>query len=245
MKLIFFTTCKDFTNEYEFIQPQSILSWNQLNCEKQIIIIGDDIGSSDFCKKHNFTFEPEIRKFDGYVPYLKDMFLIAEKYADDDDIIIWTNADMMYFDDMVNSIKHIDKNNESFCIVGRRYDWTKPRLLDKPIDNIDQILKESSLHAACGIDFVATKKGILTKSISDKLIIAGGGHDMKLLGYAKNLNIPTFDISNTCIAIHHNHSRPKPPQGRISNNGSVSSLMLSTTHCKYKTKYDQNKQITY
>ena len=97
MKLIIFTTCKPFINDDSWQQEQAIKSWTLLaNIEKKIIILGNDEGTQEICEKYNLIHEPDIKTLDG-VPYLYEMFLTANKYADEDDVMLWTNSDMIYF----------------------------------------------------------------------------------------------------------------------------------------------------
>ena len=105
MKLIIFTTCKPFIGDDAWRQEQAIKSWTLLNgIEKQIIIIGNDEGTREICEKYNLIHEPVIKTLLS-VPYLYEMFLIANKYATEEDVMLWTNSDMIYFQDMIKKIR--------------------------------------------------------------------------------------------------------------------------------------------
>ena len=125
MKLIIFTTCKPFINDDKWRQEQAIKSWTLLeNIEKKIIIIGNDIGTKEICEKYNLIHEPNIKTLDG-VPYLYEMFLTANNYANNDDIMLWTNSDMIYFQDMITTIlnfKQQKPDEKNYLLVGGRID---------------------------------------------------------------------------------------------------------------------------
>ena len=109
MKLIIFTTCKPFIGDDAWRQEQAIKSWTLLEgIEKKIIILGNDEGTKEICDKYNLIHEPDIRTLQG-VPYLYDMFLIANNYANDEDVMLWTNSDMIYFQDMIDNILSFKK----------------------------------------------------------------------------------------------------------------------------------------
>jgi hypothetical protein len=49
-KILFFTSCKDFTDDIVWRQTNAILSWRRLKIDKQIVIIGNDTGVQSFVK---------------------------------------------------------------------------------------------------------------------------------------------------------------------------------------------------
>tara|TARA_Y100000817_G_C16861676_1_gene546024 strand:+ start:1639 stop:2394 length:756 start_codon:yes stop_codon:yes gene_type:complete len=232
MKLIFITTCKPFDEEYSWKQEQSIKSWMALKgIEKKIIIVGNDKGVKDFCEENNLIHHPNIKTF-GPVPYLHDMLEVANSHAAQEDVIIWTNADMIYFQNMVDTIMAFKRqiNTKDYILVGQRYDWKQPRKIDITDPSvIDHIIKnESTLHASCGIDYVIHSKTSLVGHFHKDLVIAGTSHDMKILGVGMKNSIPTIDCLKTITAIHHDHSRPPVDKKRLNNNQRCSGKMVST-----------------
>ena len=226
MKLIIFTTCKPFIGDDAWRQEQAIKSWTLLEgIEKKIIIIGNDKGTKEICEKYNLIHEPNIKTLDG-VPYLYEMFIIANNYADDHDIMLWTNSDMIYFQDMINTIYSfkINKPNEkNFLLIGQRIDWHNPRMLEKiskdeffhkinfknissiNVEKLDSLYNECSLHLPCGIDYVIHSKTTFLNNLDPNLVIAGTRHDMIMVGVGINKKYFTCDITLTCPVIHQNH----------------------------------------
>lgn len=239
MKLIIFTTCKPFIGDDEWRQEQAIKSWTLLeNIEKKIIILGNDKGTREICEKYNLIHEPIIKTLHG-VPYLYEMFLIANNYADNDDIMLWTNSDMIYFQDMINTIYSfkINKPNEkNYLLVGQRIDWHNPKILENiskneffnkinfknigtiNIEKQDSIYNECSLHPACGIDFVIHSKTTFLNNLDPNLVIAGTRHDMIMLGVGIDKKYFTCDITATCPAIHQNHGYSYKNVNKLKNN---------------------------
>lgn len=226
MKLIIFTTCKPFIGDDAWRQEQAIKSWTLLEgIEKKIIIIGNDKGTKEICDKYNLIHEHIVRNLNG-VPYLYNMFEIANKYANDDDILLWTNSDMIYFNNMIMSIYSFKKNftnEKNFLLIGQRIDWHNPKILEKItyssfFDNInlknrqttnvcmtDSSYNECSIHAPCGIDYVLHSKTTFENNINKNLVIAGTGHDMVMVATGLQKNYIVCDITNINPVIHQNH----------------------------------------
>ena len=226
MKLIIFTTCKPFIGDDAWRQEQAIKSWTLLEgIEKKIIIIGNDEGTKHICDKYNLIHEPNIKTLDG-VPYLYEMFLIANNYANDDDIMLWTNSDMIYFQDMINTIfnfKQQKPDEKNYLLIGCRIDWLNPKKLEKitkndffnkinlnnkasvNIEKQDSLYHECSLHPPCGIDYVIHSKTTFLNNLDPNLVIAGTRHDMIMVGVGIDKKYFTCDITSTCPVIHQNH----------------------------------------
>ena len=240
MKLIIFTTCKPFINDDKWRQEQAIKSWTLLeNIEKKIIIIGNDIGTKEICEKYNLIHEPNIKTLDG-VPYLYEMFLIANNYANNDDIMLWTNSDMIYFQDMITTIlnfKQQKPDEKNYLLVGGRIDWYNPKILEKinkeyfgnniNLNNkfIDGNIRftesnkfECCRHPMSGIDYVIHSKTTFLNNLDPNLVIAGTRHDMIMLGVGIDKKYFTCDITDTCTVIHQNHGYSYKNVNKLKNN---------------------------
>ena len=228
MKLIIFTTCKPFIGDDAWRQEQAIKSWTQLEgLEKEIIIIGNDTGTKEICEKYNLTHESVFRNLYG-MPYLHTMFEMANKYANDDDIMMWTNSDMIYFNEMVDCIKCFKenyKNEKNYLLVGARIDWSNPKILPDLskefffkninknkghnvfITNSESNKHECYLHQPTGIDYVIHSKSTFINNISKQLLIAGTRHDMIMVGVGIQNNFFTCNLTECCQVIHQNHQQ--------------------------------------
>lgn len=262
MKFIIFTTCKPFINDDAWRQEQAIKSWTLLEgIEKKIIIIGNDKGTKEISEKYNLIHEPNIKTLDG-VPYLYEMFLIANKYAEDSDIMLWTNSDMIYFQDMITTIlnfKHKKPDEKNYLLVGSRIDWHNPKKLEKiskddffnkinlknkgttNIEKLDSLYNECSIHPPCGIDYVIHSKTTFLNNIDPNLVIAGTRHDMIMLGVGIDKKYFTCDITNSCPVIHQNHGYSNKNFSQLKNNNlKCKGNQKSITDCSYRTIITDN-----
>ena len=156
------------------------------------------------------------------------MLEIGVKYADEDDYLLWTNSDMIYYDDMIKNILAFDKikiqqNLSNFSLIGGRIDWHNPKVLtglskEHFVSNIhlnensttticqeDSPHYECSNHALCGIDYVIHSPTTFINKIDKNLVIAGTMHDMILVGTSILNKFYVCNITKTNTVIHQNH----------------------------------------
>ncbi len=268
MKLIIFTTCKPFIGDDAWRQEQAIKSWTLLEgIEKKIIVMGNDEGTREICEKYNLIHEPNIKTLND-VPYLHDMFVIANKYANDHDILLWTNSDMIYFQQMITAIYSFKINyqhEKNYLLVGQRIDWHNPKIIpnltyslffekinlkNSPTTNVcmlDSSYNECSLHPPSGIDYVLHSKSTFENNMNKDLVIAGTGHDMLMLGMGLQKNFFTCDITSINPVIHQNHGYLNNDNKNIlkKNNQKYFShnyrLLKYIHECKHKTILDNNE----
>ena len=256
MKLVLFTTCKPFIGDDSWRQEQAIRSWKLLsNIETKIILIGNDLGVENISNKYNLIHEPNVKTFNG-VPYLYSMMEIACKYSSDDDILLWTNSDIIFFQELVTSIKNIvPLLDKDYLLIGKRLNWMNPKILpnnllnynsfknninfnsvsDDNISKIDSPKFECNMGAHLTSDYAIFSKTTFINRYNKNLVIAGDGVDLKLIGCALINNIKSIDISTVNPCIHQNHgTNTSGSKSRISmeifnNNISCKEIMSSIT----------------
>ena len=136
-RIVFFTTCKPFIGDDAWRQEQAVKSWSLLthqNFDIKIVVIGNDEGVSAICEKYGAIHRTDVKTYSN-VPYLHSMFDIACEYVvDSEDVLIWTNADMIYNTDLISNIVAFESYKsankiKNFALIGQRYDWHNPSIL--------------------------------------------------------------------------------------------------------------------
>ena len=274
MKVVIFTTCKPFIRDDAWRQEQAIRSWIQLQgIEKKIIVVGNDKGTKEICEKYDLIHHPEVKTFNG-VPYVYDMLMIGASYAEEEDYLIWTNCDMIYFQDMFDNILEFDKIRQrdkldKFIMVGRRHDWMNPKILEN--FNKEEILKnikmnrgrnvmiskrkspkiELTLHAESGVDYIIHSKSTYENNFNPNLVISGTGHDLLLLRKCIDQGIYNCNITGTNFCIHQNHDniryREKLVEKLVKNNTKYFHWtdLRNILNCKKSTKFDDHNKIIF
>lgn len=267
MKLVIFTTCKPFINDDSWRQEQAIKSWTLLEgIEKEILIMGNDKGVKEICDKYNLKHISEVKCFNG-IPYVDSMFEIAASYANENDILMWTNSDIIFFNDLIENIfyfsNNFTKNNiKNYLLTGQRYDWINPNILNdfskenfiknshinsnvtEDIYNLESKNHEIGLHPPCGIDYIIHSKTTIKDFLQKGLVIAGTRHDMILLGIGIINKMFTCDITNSNFIIHQNHeyryTNVKNLEVLKNNNLKIKGIQKSISECPYKTFLNNN-----
>lgn len=257
MKIIFFTTCKPMIGSQKWIQKQSILSWkklNKYNCNVDIIIFGDDYGVKEFCERYDLIYKPEIRKLDK-IPYMYNMMKIVNEYSkDDNDIIIYSNSDIIFRKSLIDTLFQFKKKYKlkEYLLVGQRNDWFDPKKINKDDlieNNFCNIMKETKLHAPSGIDYLIHSNRTLIDKIDKNFLVATEHFDMKILGtIIKNYNIFVCDCTKTINIIHHEDSRSyrsnEEYKDRLEINLNIKASFRNIKDCPYKSYYN-NKKIEF
>jgi hypothetical protein len=181
---------------------------------------------------------------------------IACKYSSDDDILLWTNSDIIFFQELVTSIKNIvPLLDKDYLLIGKRLNWMNPKIIpnnllnynsfknninfnsvsDDNISKIDSPKFECNMGAHLTADYAIFSKTTFINRYNKNLVIAGDGVDLKLIGCALINNIKSIDISTVNPCIHQNHgTNTSGSKSRISmeifnNNISCKEIMSSIT----------------
>lgn len=227
MKLIFVTTCKPFTDSNsKMIQEQSILSWNKLNnyknIEIKIIILGNEEGIQNFCDLNHFIYRNDFKQFIKF-PYISEMLRIANEYANNDDVIIWCNSDIIFTNNLLDTILSFKNkiNHNDYLLVGQRLDWDNYQQIELNKTNLNKIINDGNLHVPCGIDYLIHSKTSLINYFDHKLSMPALIADQRILSCALKRKIYTCNCTNTICAIHHNtgiQNRESPDFKKVKDN---------------------------
>lgn len=269
MKLLFITTLKPMIDKFIIEQTNAILSWKKLRLPHEIIIFGDDEGVPEFCEKNNIRNIKDIKKNEKGVPYVNHIIIEAYKYADDNDIIIFCNADIILFNDLCDTIDSFLNTfpfYNSFLLTMRRYDVNDYTLID--YDNINyrdyvdkNFITNLSVEGAIDI-FIHRKNNFIDMP---DFAVSRMAYDNWMIDYAvKNFNI-TIDLTNT-VKIYHQFGKWYHNGKIINRDNCYGDITLAdidkesynnniklfysynpqytyVTNCKYYSLFDENKII--
>lgn len=252
MKLIMFTTCKPMVGNDKLHQEQAIQSWVKLKgIEIKIIVFGNDYGVKEICDKYNLTHIPQVENIVN-VPKVKAMFEKSASFAQPDDIMLWVNADIIFFQDLIINVNNFleeknRKNIKDFVLVGARLDWNNPSKLpvltkehffgnikmndmigNQRLVKTNVVSDKYECHPITddGIDYIIHSPTTYKNLIDSSLVIAGCYHDSILMWLALQSNMFTCNLSNTVTAIHQNHGISEESRNREKN-------CLETNNKKY------------
>lgn len=185
------STPKKFLDEFDSIQRNSLLNWSTIVTPKQVIIFSDDSITNKIIHEFGCKVVTKIRKSKSGVPLISNIFHQAQQLSKTQ-LVMYTNSDMIYPENLTKVIKVVQRKFDKFLIVGKRLD----------VDRLDQ--PKGKLHSPYGIDYFIFPKN-LSWDMPD-FMIARQYWDIWTLRAALDNKIPLIDATYMIKAIHQNHS---------------------------------------
>ncbi len=204
--LTFFTTCKPFTGRTAVLQRNAIESWTRIGRGCDIILVGDDEGTTETAAAFGIRHAPKVERNEYGTPLLDSVFDKAQAMARHD-MLCYLNADIMLMSDFMEALRRLPP--ERLLMISRRWNVDVEELWDFGDPEWEMRLRE---HArACGYqksilggpDFFVFRRGqwcdippfALGRTVFDNWLIYA----------AVSLDYPVIDASSCVMAIHQNH----------------------------------------
>jgi len=207
LPLTIFTTCKEFVNETELFQSLAIQSWRALNID--VIIIGDEDGTSRIAKKLNCEHHMKVERSHENIPLVNDLFKIALEQS--------TSAYLCY----LNADIILDEHFLTAFNLFVKHDFDEPfRFLTARRKTIPYVNVNSELRSAkTQLDYLNEKYSVLdppdaidmflfSRELYQKIPSFEIGRmrwDNWLLKHAKDNNAAVLDGTNIFTLTHPIH----------------------------------------
>jgi len=214
MNLTIFSIPKSFEGSCRIRQENAIQSWCRLEPRPSVILFCDDLGVEETAAKLGCVYEPDIERDEkhGNVPIIRDAFRRAA--ATSEELLCYTNADIILFQKFVSTLKTIAAKFEKFLMIGQYIDLSIPDLLDfsEGWQSRLQSLAKTDGHRTipCGSDFFAYRKGTLDGLVWPPFLVGNPAWDDWLVNRVKQRGIPIVDITEDVLCIHQHHDRAWP-----------------------------------
>ena len=210
--LTIFTIPKPFVGHIGVIQRNAVLSWLNLVPECEIILFGDEPGIQEIAEEFGIRQVPDIRKNEYGTPFLDDVYHRAQKIAHHD-ILCYCNADIIFFNDVIESIKKISARE--YLMVGERWDVDVTTPIDTSRENwAGKFLACAREHHSVlnfpGMDYFIFPKGMLNEF--PPFVVGRRGWDNWLIYHVRKRKIPVIDATPVVHVIHQNHSYAHVPR---------------------------------
>lgn len=202
--LTIFTIPKAFRDHTDVIQTNAILSWLRLYPQPEIILFGDDKGTSRIASQLSIRHVPTVQRNEYGTPLLNSIFKTAQDIAHNP-LICYVNADIILLSDFIPAVRQV--HLPSFLIVGQRWDldFTEPINFDDKWESRlrTYLAEKGKLHPKSGIDYFAFTRG-LYKDIPP-FAIGRTTWDNWLIYKARSEKAPVIDATKAITAVHQNH----------------------------------------
>jgi len=119
--LTIFACPKPFTDPHiAIIQRNAITSWTLLRPKPEIILFGDEPGTSEICQELGLRHVPEIARNEFGTPLVSDIFEKAQQLATYD-ILCYVNADIILMSDFMRAVEKCSNFHRMWLLTGRRW----------------------------------------------------------------------------------------------------------------------------
>ncbi|MDB4669023.1 hypothetical protein OAF50_03775 [bacterium] len=200
-----FTIPKPFKGHIKTIQRNAIKSWIALKPKCEVILFGNEDGVLEAANEFKVKCISKIEKNHLNTPLLSSAFKMAKAEASNN-ILVYVNSDMIFFQDLLQTIQSIKINKYFGC--GRRVDldinfeinlenkkWVQNILQDSRING--------KLHGYSGIDYFIFKNHYIDLP---KFTVGRLGWDNWVLYQVRSSKVPIIDCTKSIYTIHQNHN---------------------------------------
>lgn len=203
--LTIFTIPKSFIGHSSVIQRNAIRSWSLLEPECEIILCGDECGTSEIAAEFDVTYLPNIARNEYGTPLLNSAFGQVAAIAKHN-LLCYINADIILLRDFARAIQRIEF--PSFLMVGHRWNVNLAEPLDFAADDWEDCLRAYTstygVFQQFGWDyFVFARDGKLEQL--PPFAVGRPYWDNWFLYHARKLGIPVIDATQSVLSIHQNH----------------------------------------
>ena len=206
--LTVFATPKPFRDQFARIQRNAIRSWAALGPSVEVVIVGDDEGTSEVCAELGLRHVPEVARSPKNVPLLDDLWGIGQAVATSP-WCVFANADIALTDDLVPAVRAVaDAIEGRFLVIGQRVDLD----LDEELDTTsacwsatlrDRARTQGRLNSPLWVDWFAFPRG--QYPTLPPFVIGRPGYDHWLVWHTLERGIPVIDATDAVLAVHQHH----------------------------------------
>jgi hypothetical protein len=205
--LTIFSTPKPFEGHSAIIQRNALQSWKLLHPEVEIILLGDEAGTSDVCRELGLRHVPEVERTAEGTKLIPSLFGRAQQLASYN-IVCYSNCDIILGDDFLRAFQRLSFLSDRFLMIGRRWDINITELINFADPGWEEnlrkfALKEGTQRHYDTIDYFVFPKGLFAEIPA--LAIGRLHWDHWLTWRAGDQKAFVVDVSRMVIAVHQNH----------------------------------------
>ncbi len=211
-----FIAPKPFTNPHiATIQWNALRSWQELGSEVEILLIGAETGVPEAARELNIRLIPEIARNAQGTPLLSAMFDTARAESTSP-LIGYVNADIILFEDFLETARKASQMMDRFLLVGQRWDLDLRERLDfSPGWQArlrDDLQKRGRLHPRGGSDYFIYPRSVFNRL--PNFAIGRAGWDNWMFYKARLEGWRLVDCTDAIKIIHQDHDYSHLPNNQ-------------------------------
>ena len=213
--LTVFAVPKPFAGHIGVIQRNAVRSWRALHPECQILLCGDEAGSAEAAFELGVERLLDVDTNEFGTPLLSSVFASVEMRADHD-LLCYVNADIIFFDDLLDVVRAVASQYGRFLLAGGAVDLDVTREL--ALDDVEardleaRARKEGTLRGRLWIDFFVFPRGSIGR-LPD-FAVGRPSWDNWMIWRARSLRMPVVDVTDAATVIHQSHAYGHVQQAR-------------------------------
>jgi hypothetical protein len=213
--LTIFATPKPFQGHDGIIQRNAIGSWVRLHPACEVILFGDETGTTEVAEEFGARHVPDVLRSEFGTKRLDYIFARAQEMARHERIC-YANCDMILFPSFCQAFGSVARWAPEFLMIGRR--WETP--LAEPIDfeaiDWESRLREFAMRSgkqqlAYAVDFFAFPRGLYGDV--PPFVVGRIYWDHWMVWKARSMKVPVVDVTADVLAVHQNHDFAYHPGG--------------------------------
>jgi len=213
--LTLFTAPKPFRGHIGMIQTNAIRSWQQIETQAAILLVGKEPGLEEAATALGVKHLNSVARSESGAPSLRSTFDVARR-ASPNRILCFVNSDILLLDDFLPAVERVARRLDRFLVVGQRWDLEVREPLSFGSDWMgrlrDQLVQSGRLHRPVGSDYFVFP----ADQYSDlpDFTIGRSGWDNWMIFDARRRKIPVVDASRAITVVHQEHDYAHLPGGR-------------------------------
>jgi hypothetical protein len=212
--LTLFSCPKSFRGHVAIIQRNAIHSWTKLSPKPQIILLGNEEGTTKMAGEFGIRQIDKVARNEFGTPLVNSLFEEAERVATYERLC-YVNADIILMSDFMKAIKRVVEEIPHSLTVGRRWDLDVKESLDFGVDWEQQLItrveREGKISHHYTIDYFVFPKGVWGEI--PPFAIGRPAWDNWVLYRARSQGMPIIDLSEAVMVVHQRHDYAHHPQG--------------------------------
>ena len=204
--LTVFAIPKPFAGHVGVIQQNAVRSWLALRPDCQVLLCGDEPGSAQAARELGVERLPDVDTNEFGTPLLSSVFESVERRADHD-LLCYANADIVFFDDLLDVVRAVASQHPRFLLAGGALDLDVTRELAFDAAGVRDLearaREEGTLRGRLWIDFFVFPRGSIGR-LPD-FAVGRPSWDNWLIWRARSLRMPVVDVTAAATVVHQSH----------------------------------------
>lgn len=214
--LSIFSAPKPFVDEHIItIQRNAVRSWKALGDEVDILLLGADEGIDRHSADLGVGHFGDVRCNPQGTPLISSMLRIARESSSAPFMVI-VNADIIFFPDLLDSVRAASQALEKFVLIGQRWDMDIRAELEFGRAQFEEfkakVFQGGQLHPPMGSDYFIFPRDCY-REIPD-LAIGRAGWDNWFIFKSRFEGWPLIDATRDITIVHQNHDYRHLPGGQ-------------------------------